>query len=145
MYSGGLWGYFAVGGSRIDHFFPKIPPNITLLIVKRANRGPTESASQTDLTSLRVALVTAGHCRLQRKIAASSRAAVSVRCIDMAFYCVVFACSQAPLMGKIANNSRPMAKSPMKTAWIHGGALRVPPCIEGEVLRWGANDLRCFP
>ena len=52
----------------------------------------------------------------------------------MAFYCVVFACSQAPLTGKIANNSRPMVKSPMKTAWIHGGALRAPPCIEGEVM-----------
>ena len=53
----------------------------------------------------------------------------------MAFYCVVFACSQVWLrVGKIANNSRPIAKSPMKTAWIHGGALRAPPCIDGEVM-----------
>ena len=37
-----------------------------------------------------------------------------LRIVDMALSCVVFACSQVPLMGNIANNSRPLAKSPMK-------------------------------
>ena len=41
---------------------------------------------------------------------------------------------EALLMAIIANILRPLAKSPMRTAWIHGGALRAPPCIEGEVM-----------
>ena len=41
---------------------------------------------------------------------------------------------EAILMAIIANISRPLAKSVMRTAWIHGGALRAPPCIEGEVM-----------
>ena len=54
--------------------------------------------------------------------------------IDMALYCVVFACSQVPLMGKIANNSRPIAKSPMTSPSIHGGARSAPPCIEAVLM-----------
>ena len=37
-------------------------------------------------------------------------------------------------MATIANISRPLEKSAMTAAWIHGGALRAPPCIEGEVM-----------
>ena len=42
---------------------------------------------------------------------------------DMALCCVVFACSQVPLMGKIANNFRPNAKFPMTSASIRGPAV----------------------
>ena len=41
---------------------------------------------------------------------------------------------EAILMAIIANISRPLAKKPMITAWLHGGALRAPPYIEGEVM-----------
>ena len=41
---------------------------------------------------------------------------------------------EAILMAIIANISRPLAKSLMRTPSIHGGALRAPPCIEGEVM-----------
>ena len=35
---------------------------------------------------------------------------------------------------KLASMLRSLAKSAMITAWIHGGALYAPPCIEGEVM-----------
>ena len=47
-------------------------------------------------------------------------------------------------MANIANISRPLAKAPMTTAWIHAGALRVPPCIEGEVMGDFASGREIF-
>ena len=41
---------------------------------------------------------------------------------------------EAILMATLANISRPLAKAFMKTAWLHWGALRAPPCIEGKVI-----------
>ena len=45
---------------------------------------------------------------------------------------------------KLASMLRSLAKSAMITAWIHGGALYAPPCIEGEVMGYVARGRQIF-
>ena len=45
-----------------------------------------------------------------------------------------FPCSQAGVLVKFALISRAHAKITTRTAWVHGGARRAPPCTEAVVV-----------